>query len=102
LYRSAKENSGYKLIATLGADVTSHTSSATPGTIYYYKVVAAYGTTGEVTSSSFAQHIPVIGAADAASKAKTAAVSSLGSWYNARDVYAYGTNNGSVLRSLRM
>jgi hypothetical protein len=100
LYRSTKENSGYKVIATLDAGVTSHTSSATPGTIYYYKVIATYGTTGEVSSSSFAQQIPVVGAASAASKAKTAKVSSLANWYNVRDVYTYAQGFTTYVASL--
>ena len=88
LYRSTLENSGYKKIATMGASETSKTVSATPGKVYYFKVVAIYGKVGSSKSGSFAQQIPVADSGTATT-AKAKSVSGLGAWYDAGYVYTY-------------
>lgn len=89
VYRSTKENTGYKLLATKAGSATSHRCAATPGVIYYFKVVAIYGSAGSVTSTTVAQQIAVTGSKSAASKAKSAGIPGLGAWYNARYLCSY-------------
>ncbi|MDO4807224.1 MAG: hypothetical protein Q4A07_08250 [Coriobacteriales bacterium] len=92
VYRSTKENSGYSCIAKPKAGTTSYVAKANPGTIYYFKVEAVYGTMGNVTSKSLAQQIPV--SSGSSTKAKSVGVSGLSMWYDARYIYTYvqGTN----------
>ena len=90
VYRSTIENSGYSCIAKLKGSAGSYTCKATPGTIYYFKVIAVYGKAGEVKSASVAQQIPLTPAkGNNAAKAKKASIAGLSYWGDARDTYTY-------------
>lgn len=97
LYRSSTENSGYALVTTLAADTTSHSVKATPGIVYYFKVLATYGKVGKVTSGTFAQQIPVT--SGAAATAKSVAVPGLGAWYDTYGTYTYAQGKRTYVTS---